>query len=243
MEGAGKLVDDEELREAMRERGLGTPATRAAIIEKLIRDGYVVRDQRNLLTTPKAHSLLRLLRALKIGELTLPEMTGEWESKLRKIERAEFDHENFMLEIRKMTKEIVSAASACGDVENVAGDYAALSSPCPSCGGEVRESHRKFGCVAEGCKFFIWKAIAGRELSAEEADALVAGELVGPLDGFRSKMGREFSAPLKLERDDDGNYRAAFQFDNGGGRSGSGGSEGTGGGSGEENLAERDSVG
>ena len=236
MEGAGKLVDDDELREAMRERGLGTPATRAAIIEKLIRDGYVVRDQRNLITTPKAHSLLRLLRALKIGELTLPEMTGEWESKLRKIERAEFDHENFMKEIRKMTKDIVSAASACGDVENVEGDYATLKSPCPSCGGEVRESHRKFGCAAEGCKFFIWKAIASRELSVEEADALVGGELVGPLDGFRSKMGREFSAQLKLERDDEGNYRAAFQFENsGGGASGEGGEE--------ENLSERESVG
>ena len=238
MEGAGKLVDDEELREALRERGLGTPATRAAIIEKLIRDGYVVRDQRNLLTTAKAHSLLRLLRALKIGELTLPEMTGEWESKLRKIERAEFDHENFMQEIRKMTKEIVSAASACGDVENVAGDYAVLASRCPVCGGEVRESHRKFGCVGEGCKFFIWKAIASRELSVSEAEALVGGELVGPLDGFRSKMGREFSAPLKLERDDEGNYRASFQFDNGGGSSGEGGGSGE-----EENLSERESVG
>ena len=234
MEGAGKLVDDEELREAMRERGLGTPATRAAIIEKLIRDGYVIRDQRNLMTTPKAHSLLRLLRALKIGELTLPEMTGEWESKLRKIERDEFDHKNFMQEIRKMTKDIVSAASACGDVENVEGDYAALTSRCPACGGEVRESHRKFSCAAKDCKFSIWKAIASRELSVEEAEALVGGQLVGPLDGFRSKMGREFSAPLQLEQDDAGNYRAAFKFDNGGGDAS---------GDSEQDLSEREAVG
>ena len=237
MEGAGKLVDDEELREAMRERGLGTPATRAAIIEKLIRDGYVVRDKRDLATTPKAHSLLRLLRALKIGGLTLPEMTGEWESKLRKIERAEFNHEKFMEDIREMTKEIVAAASACGDVENVSGDYASLSARCPACGGEVRESHRKFGCLSPGCGFSIWKAIAGRELSVEEAEALVAGEEVGPLDGFRSKQGREFSAKLRLEKTEDGNWRAAFQFENanGGGR-GEGGGE-------AEDLSEREVVG
>ena len=234
MEGAGKLVEDEELREAMRERGLGTPATRAAIIEKLIRDGYVIRDQRNLLTTPKAHSLLRLLRALKISELTLPEMTGEWESKLRKIERAEFDHENFMQEIRKMTKEIVSAASACGDVENVDGDYVTLKSPCPVCGGAVRESHRKFNCTAENCKFSIWKDIAGREFSIEEAEALVGGELIGPLEGFRSKMGRAFSAALKLEQNDEGYYRPTFQFDNGGDNAAGGG---------EEDLSEREVVG
>ena len=225
MEGAGKLVDDDELREALRERGLGTPATRASIIEKLIRDGYVVRDRRDLVTTPKAHSLLRLLRALKIGELTLPEMTGEWESKLRKIERAEFNHEKFMEEIRKMTKDIVAAASACGDVENVEGDYATLSSPCPACGGAVRESHRKFGCTAEGCEFSIWKAIAGRELSIEEAAALVGGETIGPLDGFRSRMGREFSAKLRLERDDEGKFGAKFQFENSGGDGADGESE------------------
>ena len=233
MEGAGKLVDDDELREAMRERGLGTPATRAAIIEKLIRDGYVVRDRRDLVTTPKAHSLLRLLRALKIGELTLPEMTGEWESKLRKIERAEFNHEKFMEDIRKMTKDIVAAASACGDVENVEGDYATLSSPCPVCGGEVRESHRKYGCVAEGCGFSIWKAVAGRELSGEEAAALVGGELVGPLDGFRSRRGQEFSAKLRLERGEDGAYKTAFQFEN----------SGADGGGAEEDLSGKDSVG
>ena len=225
MEGAGKLVDDDELREALRERGLGTPATRASIIEKLIRDGYVVRDRRDLVTTPKAHSLLRLLRALKIGELTLPEMTGEWESKLRKIERAEFNHEKFMEEIRKMTKDIVAAASACGDVENVEGDYATLSAPCPACGGAVRESHRKFGCTAEGCEFSIWKAIASRELSIEEATALVGGETVGPLDGFRSRMGREFSAKLRLERDDEGKFGAKFQFENSGGDGADGESE------------------
>ena len=240
MEGAGKFVDDEELREAMRERGLGTPATRAAIIEKLIRDGYVIRDKRDLATTPKAHSLLRLLRALKIGELTLPEMTGEWESKLRKIERAEFNHEKFMEDIRKMTKEIVAAASACGDVENVSGDYAALAAPCPSCGGEVRESHRKFGCAAADCGFSIWKAIAGRELSVDEAESLVAGEEIGPLDGFRSKQGRQFSAKLKLERTDDGAWRAAFQFEDRAGGGGSG--EGEGGGA-PEDLSEREVVG
>ena len=233
MEGAGKLVDDDELREAMRERGLGTPATRASVIEKLIHERYVIRDGRNLLTTRKASSLLQLLRALKIEALTLPELTGEWESKLRKIERAEFNHEKFMEDIRKMTKDIVAAASACGDVENVEGDYATLSSPCPVCGGEVRESHRKYGCVAEGCGFSIWKAVAGRELSGEEAAALVGGELVGPLDGFRSRRGQEFSAKLRLERGEDGAYKTAFQFEN----------SGADGGGADEDLSGKDSVG
>ena len=236
MEGAGKFVDDEELREAMRERGLGTPATRAAVIEKLIRDGYVVRDGRDLITMPKAHSLLRLLRALKIGALTLPEMTGEWESKLRKIERGGFNHEEFMEDIRKMTKDIVAAASACGDVENLEGDYATLRAPCPKCGGEVRESHRKFACG--NCDFSIWKTVAGREFSTDEAEGLLSGEAVGPLDGFRSKKGREFSAKVKLEETDDGGRRVAFDFGDG-----AGGGNGPGGGSGPEDLSGRDSVG
>ena len=236
MEGAGKLVDDEELREAMRERGLGTPATRASVIEKLIRERYIVRDGRDLITMPKAHSLLRLLRALKIGALTLPEMTGEWESKLRKIERGGFNHEEFMEDIRKMTKDIVAAASACGDVENLEGDYATLRAPCPKCGGEVRESHRKFACG--NCDFSIWKTVAGREFSTDEAEGLLSGEAVGPLDGFRSKKGREFSAKVKLEETDDGGRRVAFDFGDG-----AGGGNGPGGGSGPEDLSGRDSVG
>ena len=147
MERAGNLVEDEELREAMRERGLGTPATRSSVIEGLLRERYILRDRRDLLPTPKAHSLMRLLSALKIDALTKPALTGDWEYKLRCIEKENADSRPFMEEIRTMTKNIVDAAKNCGDVENIDGDFASLSSPCPSCGGEVQEKHRRFSCA------------------------------------------------------------------------------------------------
>ena len=210
MEGAGKLVEDEELREAMRERGLGTPATRASVIERLIGERYVLRDGRELKPTDKAQALLRLLRALKVEDLTLPMMTGEWESKLRRIERGEFNGKDFMKEIRGLTGRIVSAAKECGDVEGIPGDYAVLAAKCPACGGEVRESHRRFSCQA--CAFFIWKAVAGREFSAAEAESLLADKETAVLEGFRSKLGREFSAKTVLRKDGEGVWRAVFDF-------------------------------
>lgn len=217
MEGAGKLVEDEELREAMRERGMGTPATRAAIIEGLVRERYVLRDGRELMALPKGQSLMRLLHSLKVEDLTLPAMTGEWESKLRRIERADFNHEEFMKEIRELTSRIVKAAQDCGDVEKVEGEnFVTLKSPCPACGGQVRETHRRFSCVNESCGFYLWKAIAGREFSAEEAEMLLSNKETPELEGFRSKMGREFSAPVFLRKDEEtGAWRAKFDFDNG----------------------------
>ena len=214
MEGAGKFVEDEELREAMRERGMGTPATRAAIIEGLVRERYVLRDGRELVPTPKAQSLLRLLRALKVEDLTLPAMTGEWEYKLRRMESADFNRDEFMSEIRALATRVVAAAKECGEVENVSGDYAILTAKCPACGGEVRESFRRFSCG--GCGFFIWKDIAGREFSVAEAETLLQDRKIAELDGFRSRLGREFSAEVFL-REEKGIWRAVFDFDNSGG--------------------------
>lgn len=215
MEGAGKWVEDEELRDAMSERGLGTPATRASIIEGLVRERYVVRDRRDLITTPKAHSLMRLLSALQVEALTQPAMTGEWEYQLRRIEKADADDKTFMAEIRQLTSSIVTAAQNCGDVESVESeDFAALAAPCPQCGGEVTERHRRFACTAAGCEFFIWKAMGGREFSPEEAEALLKDGSTGELEGFRSRMGSEFSAEVKLQEGKDGALRAAFAFDN-----------------------------
>lgn len=213
MEGAGKLVEDEDLREAMRERGMGTPATRASIIEGLVRERYVVRDGRELLPTPKAQSLLRLLRALKVEDLTLPAMTGEWEYKLRRVESADFDHEKFMDEIRVLATRVVAAAKECGEVENVAGDYAALAAKCPACGGEVRESFRRFSCADRKCGFFIWKDLAGREFSVAEAEKLLRDRETPELEGFRSRIGREFSAAVFLRKDENDAWRAMFDFD------------------------------
>ena len=212
MEGAGKRVEEEELREAMTERGLGTPATRASIIEGLLRERYLVRNGRELIPTPKAHSLMRLLAALKADMLTRPALTGEWEYKLRQIEKAEFTSAVFMDDIRKMTSSIVEAAKTCGDVEKIEGDFAELKTPCPSCGGAVRESHRRFSCSA--CEFFLWKAMGGRELSVTETEKLLKDGETGELEGFRSRMGREFAANIMLKKEgDDAPLRAVFAFD------------------------------
>ena len=208
MEGAGKLMEDDALREAMRGRGLGTPATRASIIEELIKVRYILRDARELIPTPKAKTLLRLLRALKIHELTRAELTGEWEKKLKQIESDEFSSDEFMRHIREMTAAIVAAAQRC-DVDQIDGEYVTLDAPCPKCGtGEVRENYRKFVCRSPGCDFSIWKSIAARELSPDEATALLRERRVGPLDGFRSRLGREFSAELVITAD----FTAAFDF-------------------------------
>ncbi|MGI9311771.1 MAG: DNA topoisomerase III [bacterium] len=206
LEGAGKSLEDGELREAMKGRGLGTPATRAAIIEELIRNRYVLRDARELIPTPKANTLLRLLRALKIDELTAAELTGEWEKRLKEIESNEFSADDFMRHIREMTERIVAAARDC-DVDQIPGEYATLQSPCPKCGGEVRENYRKFVCCA--CDFSIWKSIAGREFSSDEAAALLRDRRIGPLQGFRSRIGREFSAELIVKDD----FSVRFDFD------------------------------
>ena len=197
MEHAGTRVDDEELREAMRDKGLGTPATRASIIEELIRHKYMVREQKELVPTAQAFSLITLLTALKVDALTKPELTGEWEFKLKEIERQNFDRESFMNEIRSMTEKLVGTAKAF-DGDTVPGDYGRLKTPCPKCGGLVRETYKRFHCEADGCEFSFWKTMGGRQFELPEADELVANGRIGPMDGFRSKMGRAFSAELKL---------------------------------------------
>lgn len=211
MESAGKRIEDEALRDAMRERGLGTPATRAGIIEGLLNERYLTRNRRDLIAMPKAFSLIHLLSVLKIDSLTKAEMTGEWEYKLRQIEKSKAPAETFMDEIRKLTTAIVDSAKSCGDVESIAGDYATLQAPCPVCGGKVQESYRKFACGK--CAFVVWKAMAGRELALEEAEELIARGQTAELDGFRSRRGQEFAAKLALKKDDKGVLRATFDFD------------------------------
>ena len=209
MEHAGKRIDDEELREAMSDKGLGTPATRASIIEELIRHKYMVRELRELIPTAQASSLITLLTALKVDALSKPELTGEWEFKLKEIERRNFDRESFMNEIRSMTEKLVSTAKAF-DGDTVPGDYGVLETPCPKCGGVVRETYKRFHCEANGCEFSFWKTMGGRQFELPEADELVANGRIGPLDGFRSKMGRAFSAELKLT----GEHKVEFDFGN-----------------------------
>ena len=208
MEGAGKLIEDDELREAMREKGLGTPATRAQIIEGLIQEKYVHRDGRELTPTAKAFSLMTLLHGLGVPELFSPELTAEWEFKLAQMEHGKLKREQFMREIIRMTKHIVSQAKNY-ESDTIPGDFATLSARCPKCGGEVHENYKKFQC--QSCDFGMWKIIAGRQLETAEAEALLAAREVGPLEGFRSKLGRPFAARLKLNDA----YEVQFDFGDG----------------------------
>ena len=198
MEGAGKLIEDEELRAAMKEKGLGTPATRAAIIEGLIYEKYVHREGRELIPTAKAFSLMTLLHGLGIPELFSPELTADWESKLAQMEHGKLKREKFMAEIVKMTKHIVGQAKNY-ELDTIPGDFGKLETPCPKCGGEIHENYKKFQC--QSCDFGLWKILAGRQLEPAEADQLIARREIGPLDGFRSKIGRAFSANLILNND------------------------------------------
>ncbi|MFZ9405875.1 MAG: DNA topoisomerase, partial [Burkholderiaceae bacterium] len=199
MEGAGKLVDDEDLREAMGAKGLGTPATRAQIIEGLINETYLIREGRDLIPTAKAFQLLTLLRGLGVAELTMPELTGEWEYKLSQIERGQLARDDFMAQIADMTRLIVERAAGYGTAD-VPGDYVTLTTPCPRCGKTVRENYRRFACT--GCDWSITKSPSSRLLEPTEAEQLIRERSIGPLQGFRSKMGRPFSALLKLVEPD-----------------------------------------
>jgi DNA topoisomerase-3 len=210
MEGAGKLIDDDELREAMAEKGLGTPATRAAIIEGLILEKYMLRDGRELLPTAKAFQLMTLLRGLGVEELTQPELTGNWEYQLAEMEHGRLQREAFMAEIAKMAERIVRKAKEY-DRETIPGDYATLKTPCPNCGGVVKENYRRFAC--EACDFSITKIPGGRSFELAEAEAFLRDKKIGPLEGFRSKAGWPFSAELRLAYDDEiANWKLEFDF-------------------------------
>ncbi|MBI3850852.1 MAG: DNA topoisomerase III [Verrucomicrobia bacterium] len=207
MESAGKLVEDEELREAMIEKGLGTPATRAQIIEGLIWEKYVLRNGRELQPTAKAFSLITLLRGLNIPELSSPELTGDWEFKLRLMSRGKLKREDFMKEIADATREIVAKAKR-HESDTVPGDYGKLKVPCPKCGGEILENYKKFQC--QKCDFALWKIVASRQLEISEVEELISKRTVGPLQGFRSKMGKPFSAVIKLSPE----FKPEFDFGN-----------------------------
>jgi len=213
MEGAGKLIDDEELREAMREKGLGTPATRAQIIEGLIAERYVYREGRELVPTAKAFSLLTLLHGLSVPELFSPELTAEWEFKLAQMERGKLKRDAFMREIVAMTEHIVGQAKG-HESDTIPGDFGTLAARCPNCGGEVHENYKKFQC--QSCAFGFWKIMGGRQLEVAEADTLLKERRVGPLDGFRSRLGKPFSASIHLN---DAN-EVSFDFGDGGANDG-----------------------
>jgi DNA topoisomerase III len=207
MESAGKLVDDDELREAMSERGLGTPATRAAIIEGLITEAYLVRNGRDLVATAKAFSLMQLLDGLGVKELRQPEMTGDWEFQLKKMERGQLARDKFMSEIRHFTEEIVRKAKLY-DKDTIPGDFGVLMVRCPKCGDEIHEKFREFKC--KNCDFYVRKVLGGRMFEPEEVQQLIVEKTIGPLQGFRSKKGFPFAAVVKLSPENE----VKFEFGN-----------------------------
>ena len=208
METAGKLVDDEELREAMKESGIGTPATRAAIIERLIQVGYVERDARALVVTEKGMNVIRLL-----GEhaLTSPDLTGEWEHRLAKIEAGQDSREAFMGDIVRFTESTVGELDT--KLKGVRIPRANLG-PCPVCGHDIIENRKGYSCWSRddpGCGFVIWKSKAGKQLPVSVARELIkTGRTAQPVTGFKGRSGRSFRARLALQQTDEGKWRVEF---------------------------------
>ncbi len=217
MESAGKSVEDDELREAMKEKGLGTPATRASIIEGLLQEKYMLREGRELIPTAKAFQLMTLLRGLQIDELAKAELTGEWEYKLSLMEHGQLSRESFMADIATMTQRMVQKAKEY-DRDTVPGDYATLQQPCPNCGGVIKENYRRYACCgakgdSDGCGFSFGKSPAGRTFELREVEQFLRERRIGPLDGFRSKAGWPFTAEMLIRFDEDSkNYKLEFDF-------------------------------
>ncbi len=217
MENAGKTVEDDDLRAAMHEKGLGTPATRSSIIEGLIAEKYMLREGRELIPTAKAFQLMTLLRGLGVEELSKAELTGEWEYKLNQMEHGQLSRETFMAEIAAMTERMVKKAKEY-DRDTIPGDYATLAAPCPNCGGIVKENYRRYTCTGksgaeDGCGFSFGKTPAGRTFEVAEVEQFLRDKKIGPLDGFRSKAGWPFTAEMVIKYDDEAkNFKLEFDF-------------------------------
>jgi DNA topoisomerase-3 len=205
MEGAGKLVEDEELAEAMKERGLGTPATRADTIDGLINTRYVERQQRELVPTPKAEQILQFLAAVKAEEVTSPAMTGEWEFKLRQMEHGNFPREKFMSEVVETTKGIIRRVKAFEEDDSAARETDIIS---PTDGKPMIETLR--GYKSRDGELMIYKVIGNRKMAESEVKDLLGTGQIGPLDNFRSKAGKPFSAVLRYNKEE---KKAEFVFD------------------------------
>ncbi|MDA0768484.1 MAG: DNA topoisomerase III [Verrucomicrobia bacterium] len=218
MEGAGKLVDDEELREAMAERGLGTPATRAATIEGLLRQKYIARDGRELNVSGKGLRLIELLEEMEIEALTSPSMTGDWEAKLRQMEHGQLKRATFMKEIIAFTENVVGKARSAYE-HAINRSFPDLKCPCPACEApSLRQTDATYECREPDCKFRISKYIAGRQLSEEEAVELFTKKFLPPMEGFISRFNKPFEAALELIQEETktgkkGKWKTNFVFD------------------------------
>ncbi|CAN5911570.1 type IA DNA topoisomerase [soil metagenome] len=211
METAGKLVEDEELRQQMKDSGLGTPATRAATIERLIKVGYVKRERKALVPTQKGRSLIGLVGE---NQLASPELTARWESRLARMERGEEERNDFMDGIGAFTVGLVDQVRTM-EGEKLAAPERKSRKPlgaCPKCGSPVIETKKAYGCSAwkkSGCAFAIWKSVSGKRVSEAQARQLLNQGKTGKLKGFKSKAGKSFAAALKLDEDN----KVKLEFD------------------------------
>ncbi|WP_238456315.1 DNA topoisomerase III [Desulfotruncus arcticus] len=195
MEGAGKLMEDQELKAAMKKHGLGTPATRSAIIETLIKRSYIERQKKTLIPTTKGETLIDLVPYI----IKNPELTGQWEKTLADIEKGMANPEEFMAGIRKLATEMVELARNQTASNQVQTNREPLGK-CPLCGRAVIEGKKGYGCSGykEGCKFVIWKEIAGKKITENQAKELIQKGESGLIKGFKSKAGKKFDAALIL---------------------------------------------
>lgn len=213
METAGKRVDDEELRSAMSERGLGTPATRATIIEGLLQDKYLSREGRDLYVSTRGMRLVEQIRDMGIDILASPEMTGEWEYKLKQMEQGRLQRPAFMEEIRTLTREVVDTAKEAAEA-SVNREYPDLPVPCPVCGApELGQEEIRYRCKQPDCKFTLNKVVATRPFSDAEVEELLRKKFVGPLTGFVSRFKKPFDAAVELVEDKKAGLKAAFRFE------------------------------
>lgn len=210
MEGAGKTVDDEELREAMAERGLGTPATRASIIEALLRQKYILRDGRDIHVTANGLRLIDTLTGFGVDTLTSASMTGEWEYKLRQMEDGKLSRPEFMQEIISFTEDIVQKAKQRAEyLKNKS--FPDIKAPCPKCQvPTLKQTDATYECEEVECDFRMGKHIASRLLEEHEANELFSKGMVGPLEGFKSRFNKPFEAALVLDK----KFKVAFDFGN-----------------------------
>src|SRR5436190_13849184 len=224
MEAAGKEITDDEMREAMKESGIGTPATRAAIIERLIAVGYMEREGRALHASEKGVKVIELL-----GEhvITSAELTGDWERRLNKHDDGEESRQKFIEDTSKFIDDIVKWLD--GHLKDVKIERANLG-PCPVCGRDIIENRKGYSCWSRedpGCGFVIWKNKAGKTLTATVVKELTeslresiargdqppVGRTKGQVTGFRGRSGRSFRAKLKLEQSEEGKWRVDFDED------------------------------
>jgi DNA topoisomerase-3 len=211
METAGKNIENEEMAEAMKDRGLGTPATRAAILERLIAVGYAQRKGKSIVATDKGIQAIKIVTSLSQG-LCSPEMTGEWEYKLKKMEQGECSYGAFMKEIKDFVrKEIDKIINAKIEYQK---QKAKVIGKCPACGADVIEGKKGYGCSEwkEGCKFVIWKTLAGKKLTENIVKSLLKDKKTRTINGFKSKQGKPFSAALELKQKDD-KWKVEFVFE------------------------------